>query len=133
MIDINVLVDVLQRRKPFFMSAAKLCDRVSSGGLEGFVSAHAVTTIFYVMRKCADAESAEKALDWLLATFEIAEVGKSVLQRARGLAFSDFEDAVIAVAAEAAKCDYVLTRNIADFAASPVPAISPSEFLSLSR
>ena len=131
MVDINVLVDVLQRRKQFFMPSAKLCDKVAGGSLVGFVSAHAVTTIFYVMRKCADAESAEKSLDWLLSTFEIAEVGKAVLQRARGLAFADFEDAVIAAAAEAAKCDYIITRNIADFAASPVPAISPSEFLSL--
>ena len=129
MIDVNVLLDVLQRRGEFFISSARVCDLVSKGAIEGLVSAHAVTTIFYVMRKLVDPVSAGKALDWLLRTFDVAEVGKAALQRARGLGFEDFEDAVVAAAAESARCDYIVTRNLRDFSGSPVAAVEPAELL----
>lgn len=35
----------------------------------------------------------------------------------------------LASAAEAAGCKLILTRNVADFGASPVPAVTPEEFL----
>ena len=133
MVDINVLVDVLQRREPFFLASAHVCDMAASGGLVGFISAHAITTIYYITRKFADADSAGKALDWLLGTFDVAGVSKAVIQRARGLSMADFEDAVVAAASESARCDYIITRNIMDFDKSPVPAIAPSEFLALAK
>jgi hypothetical protein len=47
------------------------------------------------------------------------------------LTFADFEDAVVASVAEAAKSDYVVTRNVSDFTGSPVPALTPTDFLAL--
>ena len=44
---------------------------------------------------------------------------------ARRLPFADFEDAVVATVAI-----YIITRNVADFTGSPVPAITPTDFLS---
>jgi hypothetical protein len=41
----------------------------------------------------------------------------------------DFEDALVAGIAGATGSDYVVTRNDPDFAGSPVPAITPMEFL----
>jgi hypothetical protein len=49
--------------------------------------------------------------------------------RARGLAFDDFEDAVVAAAAEKLHCRWIVTRNVVDFASSPVPAVTPAELL----
>lgn len=40
-------------------------------------------------------------------------------------------DAVVASLAEAAQCGHIITRNEADFASSPVPAVSPTAFLAL--
>ena len=45
------------------------------------------------------------------------------------LPMSDFEDAVVAASAESARCDIVLTRNLADFVRSPIRALSPEEAL----
>jgi hypothetical protein len=41
----------------------------------------------------------------------------------------DFEDALQAVAAESVGAQAVITRNAADYRRSPVPAVSPAEFL----
>ena len=131
MIDLNVLVDVLQRRTPFFFPSAKVCDAARTGRCEGLVAAHAITTLFYIIRKGADKTGAEKALDWLLSTFDIAPADKAVIVAARLLNFADFEDAVVSASAVARSCDYIVTRNLGDYRNSPVNAVAPEEFLQL--
>lgn len=60
---------------------------------------------------------------------EIVPEGKPKFLQARSLTFSDFEDAVVASAAQLAGCERIVTRNVADFAGSPVPAVTPEELL----
>jgi len=50
--------------------------------------------------------------------------------RAQTLGWSDFEDAVVAAAAESSGCEVIVTRNVRDFRDSPVPAVTPEEYLS---
>jgi predicted nucleic acid-binding protein len=51
------------------------------------------------------------------------------LQEAIKLNFTDFEDAVVAATAARENADFIVTRNAGDFTKSPVPAISPADFL----
>ena len=43
--------------------------------------------------------------------------------------FSDVEDCLQTECAKQFSADYIITRNIKDFEHSPVPAITPDEFL----
>ena len=70
---------------------------------------------------------ASQVIDWLLARFEVAPVGRTELIRAQSLAWADFEDAVVAAAAETLGCEVIVTRNIRDFAGSPVAVDTPEE------
>lgn len=47
--------------------------------------------------------------------------------------FRDFEDCVVAKCAESCNADYIITRNVKDFAGSSVRAITPEEFLELGK
>lgn len=129
MLDLNILLDVLQNRKPFYSASSIILSKVMTHELEGFLPAHALTTIFYVLRKFSGIEKANEVLDWLLKNFEIAPVNKSLLSRAREFLIADFEDGVVASLAESTKCDYIITRNVIDFKESPIPAITPFDFL----
>ena len=131
LVDLNVLMDVLQRREPFFASAAALCGWGEKRGNTLAIPAHVVTTVAYVVRKTAGADAESKALDWLLKNFTVLPSDVNVFRMARALGMGDFEDAVVAASASAAGCAYVITRNVADFSQSPVPAVQPAEFLSL--
>jgi predicted nucleic acid-binding protein len=53
------------------------------------------------------------------------------IQTAIKLELSDFEDAVICATAMRERADYILTRNVDDFANSPIKVIAPAEFLKL--
>ena len=51
------------------------------------------------------------------------------MRYAAGLPMTDFEDALQVAAARACGARYIVTRNVRDFAGSPIPAISPREAL----
>ncbi|WP_075089372.1 PIN domain-containing protein [Verrucomicrobium spinosum] len=53
------------------------------------------------------------------------------LERAFALGMGDFEDAMQVATAEAAEAQVIVTRNLADFAASPVRVVSPEAFVTL--
>jgi predicted nucleic acid-binding protein len=132
MIDLNVFLDFFQDRQPYYHASARVLDMALVGQLTGVIPAHAVTTLHYLIAKHAGTRQADETVDWLLDRFEVASCDKAVFLRARLLAFRDFEDAVLAALAEREKCAAVVTRNTADFASSPVSAVTPSEFLSRS-
>jgi predicted nucleic acid-binding protein len=129
MIDLNVLLDVLQKREPHYRASAAVLDRVVKGQVVAKIPAHAVTTIHYLVGRFRDADAANDAVDWLIRYLDIAAVARAELLRARALAWPDFEDAVVAAAAESAGCTRIVTRNVADFSGSPVVAVTPEEFL----
>ncbi|HEV2851763.1 MAG TPA: PIN domain-containing protein [Thermoanaerobaculia bacterium] len=129
MLDLNVLLDVVQRRESFYFASATVLSKVVETEEIGCLPGHALTTLHYIVRKSAGKERADELIDWLLTHFEVVPQDKLQFTRARTLAMPDFEDAALATAAEAAGCDLVLTRNVADFTESPVRAMTPEEFL----
>ena len=66
----------------------------------------------------------------MLRHFQIGNLEVADWQQARGLSFEDFEDAVVATVARVTASVFIITRNVDDFAGSPVPAITPADFLS---
>lgn len=129
LLDLNVLLDVIQRREPHYAASADLLSRVASGELNGAVAGHAVTTIHYVVSRYADGRAADRAIDWILRDLEVVPAGRELFLRARGLGMDDFEDAVVASAAEQLHTDRIVTRNVDDFALSPIPVLTPQELL----
>jgi len=63
--------------------------------------------------------------------FHVATVDEAVIRRAASLNWTDFEDAVVAAAAEAASGEVIVTRNPAHFSKSPVPVLAPKVALAL--
>ena len=129
LLDVDVVLDVLLDRRPHVGVAGALWAAGERGACRLSLSAHAVTTIFYLASRQRDAKSARAAVEALLAVFTVATVDEKVLRRAATLEMPDFEDAVTAAAAERAGCDAVVTRNLADYDASPIPAIDPATAL----
>jgi predicted nucleic acid-binding protein len=129
MLDLNVLLDVVQKREPFYAASAAVLSKAVQGPDVYCLPGHALTTLHYIIAKHAGREQADTLVDWVLAHLEIVPQDRAQFVRARNLRFDDFEDAALASAAEAAACKLILTRNVADFGASPVPAVTPEEFL----
>ncbi len=129
MLDLNVLLDVLQKRSPHFRASAAVLEQVIHGEQRGVLSAHAVTTIHYLVGRYADRGAADRALGWLLQHLEVGAVGRDELERARSWGGPDFEDGVVVAVAERTGCEWIVTRNVKDFEGSPVSVLTPQEWL----
>nr|VFJ72125.1 MAG: Predicted nucleic acid-binding protein, contains PIN domain [Candidatus Kentron sp. FW] len=129
MIDLNVLLDVVQGREPFYPASAGVLSTLLREKTIGCIPGHALTTLHYILSRENNPETANEFIDWLLARFQVLGEDHGIFVRARSLGMTDFEDAVVASAAESAGCQWIVTRNPKDFFASPVAASTPEEFL----
>lgn len=127
LLDLNVLLDVIQKREPHYAASAAILDRIAAGEMEGAIPGHALTTVCYLVSRFADGERAGRAVDWLLDLLEAVPEGREVFLHARSLPVPAFEDAVVAAAAAHAGCDRIVTRNVDDFGDVDPPAVTPVE------
>ena len=128
-LDLNVVLDVIQHRQPHYLDSAEVLSRIRTGEIAAILPSHGVTTLWYILNKAVNSATANQTVDWLVNHFEIGGANKADFQAARMLPITDFEDAVVARLAQSANCDYIVTRNVSDFAGSPVPASTPTDFL----
>lgn len=131
LIDLNVILDVLQRREPFYAMSARVLACAETGIVEGWVAAHSVTTLFYLLAKYQSADQARVTLSELLSFLSVAAVDQAVIEQALKLPYRDFEDAVQMMAAVRTGAEYLVTRNVQDYESGPLPAIRPAELLPL--
>jgi predicted nucleic acid-binding protein len=129
--DLNVVLDVLMRREPYFADAARLWALAETGQLEGFVAGHSFTTLFYLYQRQSGPERAYQAQRRLLRVFQVASVDHEVIEMACDLAWRDFENAVQAMAANKAGCHYLMTRNPRDYGDQRLTVILPANFLAV--
>jgi len=64
-----------------------------------------------------------------LHVFHPATVTDNHIYLALDFEWNDFEDCVQHIVGESVCADYIVTRNVADFATGFVPAITPERFL----
>jgi len=130
-LDANVVLDVLANREPFIADSAAILSLVEARKLEGFVAAHTVTTLFYLLRRDLGGDKARDVLMDLLRVVEIVGVDQDRIFQALAMDWDDFEDAVQASCAAKVEADFLLTRDKKGFRGSHIPVLSPAEFLAL--
>lgn len=127
--DSDVLLDVLAQREPFVIASARALNVSTQPQVQGYVSGHAVTNIFYILRRQVGSDTARSLLARLLQHIQVASVTDEVIRAALQSSIKDFEDAVTSEAANAVGVEVIVTRNTTDFITSSVPAVLPEEFL----
>ncbi|MEH2244817.1 PIN domain-containing protein [Nostoc sp.] len=127
--DSDVLLDILAQRQPFIVASARALNTVMQNQVQGYVSGHAVTNIFYILRRKVGNEVARELLAKLLQHLQVASVTDEVIRQALNSPIKDFEDAVTSAAALTTGLEIIVTRNTPDFVVSLVPAMLPDEFL----
>lgn len=132
LIDTNVLLDVLQDRKPFLQESGEVIRLCGHRSVKGYMAPHSVSNIFFIMRKNCSAEQRRLLLKGLLKVIRVGGIEhESVVEALEREGFSDFEDCLQDECAKGIGADYIITRNVKDFERSKVPAITPEQFLEI--
>lgn len=114
-LDVNVVVDALELRDGFSEPAVQLCQASEQRIFEGYLSAHSLTTLSYLMQQMRGIAGARRAVGEVLAMFEVVAVDRRLLTRALSIEAPDYEDAVSLAAAESAGCGLFVTRDARGF------------------
>ena len=121
---------IVEKREPYFVDSYKIFIKSAERKIDAIIGASSVTDIYYVTQKnCKNAEQAIGFITDMLKVVTPVDTKAADIQEAMQLHFSDFEDAVVAATAARENADYLITRNTDDYKKSPIPAISPADFL----
>lgn len=132
LIDTNVVLDVLLRREPFFRTAAEVLNLTQRDDVREYVSASAITDIYYIANKqMKDRDDVRDLLKRLLMVVSVAAVSEREIQNALNLAWGDFEDPVQYSVALLNEMDGIVTRNPGDHQEANMRICLPEQALEL--
>lgn len=130
LIDTNIILDMLEKREPFYESSNNVLSLCASKKIKGCIALHSISNIFYILRKNYSAENRRRLILGILKFLQVANVNHKNVQHAlERNDFTDFEDCLQDECAAQNLADYIITRNIDDFSNSKIPAITPADFL----
>ncbi len=131
LLDTNIVLDYILKRNPFFLHASIIFKLAYYREVTAFISASAVTDIYYLVQRSRNSETALSFIKEIIQFIHIAGVDKDIIVSALQSGIMDFEDAVQNAAAENIKIQYVVTRNVSDFKKSKIKIISPMNFIEI--
>jgi hypothetical protein len=124
LLDTDVLLDVALRRASFIPDSAQVLKWAESAPGQSAVALHSLANLAYLVRP-----DARSFIRDLLQFVDVPALSTRHVQQAVGFPMADFEDALQAASALAFGASFIITRNLHDFRRSPVPAMSPAQFL----
>lgn len=128
--DTSVAIDIIGNTEWFGLSFAAY-DVANMRRFDSCLSVSSTTDIVYVLHR-RGLLSQQDAHDSLVSVFELFDLldnNATDCFSAYNSAMGDYEDALIAHTAKRHNVDLIITRDKRGFLKSPVPAMSPEEFL----
>lgn len=133
LVDTCVYIDFLGRQAPFFEEAVQVVAAGFFGDAKLWIAGQSINDAFFVLNRYMDSQRVQQAIAESLAVFTPVALSPQDYQRAVALGWKDLEDCLMALCAEKAKANWLVTRDAKGFERSPVPAISPTDWVALKR
>lgn len=132
MFDTNIILDLLLNRQPFCEMSSRVIDLSATKVIEGYVTASAITDIYYLAYKMIkDKNKVCSLLERLLQIVSVAGVTETEIVTALHSSWNDFEDAVQYFTAKKIEASYIVTRNKKDYMSGDIAVMEPQEFFNL--
>ncbi len=128
-IDTNIVVDLLEKREPFYKSAQHIFSLSDNNELKLQVSALTIANICYLLKKTYPVSEVRKIVITFKTLVNIVSIDDKIIELALTSDFSDFEDSLQYYSALESKCDIIITRNEKDFKKSAIPVMNAERFL----
>ena len=127
-LDTNIVIDLLDRREPFYVDAVKLFTLAYQRKIILFVSPMTYATASYLLRRHGK-DGMRKLLGNFRQLSQITTADEKVVDAALASSFDDYEDALQYYSALTKNVDVIVTRNKKDFVSAGIPVLLPSELL----
>jgi predicted nucleic acid-binding protein len=130
--DANVIIDIAAKRSNFFFDSFCAYDVAALRKFEVYIPVMVSGTLYYVLHRILhDKAKALEVMQDINNMFELFDEQPGDCVNALASAMPDFEDALLAYAAQRNGMDLIITRNVNDFQCSPVAAATPKQFVEM--
>ncbi|MBL7745869.1 MAG: PIN domain-containing protein [Chitinophagaceae bacterium] len=128
-LDANILVAVLNKEYPVFTYAARILSLADSPRYNIYTSPLCLAIAFYFSSKKSGNKIAKEKIASLAAHINITDTNaESVLKALANKKVSDFEDGLEYYSALAARCELIISEDMADFHFSEINVLSAAAF-----
>ena len=125
LLDTDILIDIALDRRPHADPAAALLDRIEQGAETACIAWHTVSNFYYIVAPLHGGAGTRDFIVELTRFVAVASTGTEAVRYAAELPMPDFEDALQVAAAQACGARCIVTRNVKDYARSPIRAVDP--------
>ena len=111
LINTNVIMDFLMKREPYAEDAIEIVDLCKRQKITGYLAAHTISNLFYILRKDFSVLQRKEILNALCGIFGISGIDKRKI-----------------LSALESGAEYIIIRNPLDFVNSRISAMEPGDF-----
>ncbi|GGZ65521.1 type II toxin-antitoxin system VapC family toxin [Mesonia mobilis] len=130
LIDTNIVIDLLSKRKDFYDDAADLFSQADKKELNLTISSLTFANTNYILTKLKSAKEAREILRKFKVLVELLSLDDKITELALSdESFPDFEDGLQYYSAIENDVDIIITRNKKDFKNSKLPVLTAKEYL----
>ena len=130
-VETDIIYDLLAKREPFYLPAARLFTLADEGKIRIFISALSLPNIHYLISKQTSAEEATKTLRRFKILVHVTPLDEKIIDQALNSDFSDFEDAIQYFSALQNNIEVLLTRNLKDYRKAQISVLTAQDFINL--
>lgn len=128
-IDINIMLDFLGEREPFYQPITQIATLAEMDKLTMVVSPISFATVNYFLSKYLNSKIAREKLRRFRVLCEVCLLDEHTVDKGLNSSIKDFEDSLQYFSAIESDCDIIITRNGKDFKKSFLPVMTCDEFL----
>jgi predicted nucleic acid-binding protein len=130
LIDTNIVIDLLSKRKDFYNDAANLFSLADKKELKLAISSLTFANTNYILTKLKSAKEAREILRKFKVLVELLSLDDKITELSLSdESFPDFEVGLQYYSAIENEIDIIITRNKKDFKNSKLPVLTAKEYL----
>jgi predicted nucleic acid-binding protein len=129
LIDTNIIIDLLAKRKDFYQEAQELFTLADINEVNLYISSLTFANTHYLLSKELNADETRKVLIKFKLLVKILPLDDRILELALSSDFKDFEDGIQYYTALENKLEIIITRNKKDFKTTKLPVLTAKEYL----
>ena len=134
-IDTNILLDILDTKRPFSEESQQMWQQVELDEFDAFISESVLTTTDYILQKTIGRSKRLSILSDLLDYLQVLPCNTAICQKAIKADFPDLEDAILYQIAVENDLDYFISNDyklLKKRTVTRVPVISATALLKIS-
>jgi predicted nucleic acid-binding protein len=133
LIDTNIVIDLLAKRKPNYAEAAQLFSLADKKQIKLSVSSLTFANTNYMLLKLKSPDEVKSILRKFKLLVDVLALDDKIINLAlNDTDFKDFEDSLQYFSAIENDQDIIITRNLKDFKKSIMPVLTAAQFLKTS-